>query len=503
MRHLIKKQVIELKLVTDIDIFSVQDSANRFYYDTILPALEKILNGLTDESHIIQMEKLEIDLGAIAWEDNQDSIKMNEIYMKIENAALGAVRQLRENSQMKGFREAGSINPEKTIGQNASEAWLYYIQNGYLPWNVNVVNEQWRLHVLETLAIDHTMVSKLRSLIDSDENALHRLMNDHPVSFLVNLMEALTATNQRVLPSRINEIEWLFEKGIKKPLQQEDKPVDKTTVWIWELFFKGTVKGLSHEDITEKIVKEKWTVKELDEVNLLKEDVPGLWPVIEIIYQGQDAAVNNSIDAGNVNKNVEMPVDRDLPNTVTGKRVNEDKNDIRNNEPGVTTEGIFASYAGLIILHPFLRHLFLRTVLIKNGSFINRAAQEKAIWLLYFVATGNESGEEHQLVVPKILCGYPLECSPDNREELDEASKAEAIDMIKAAIEQWPKLGNTSVEGFRETFLSRNGKMYKKNDEICFAIEPRSYDMLLDTLPWNLSMVKLPWRYELIKVEWR
>jgi len=139
MRHLIKKQVIELKLDTDIDIFSVQDRANRFYYDTILPALEKILNGLTDESHIIQMETLEIDLGAITWGDNQDSIKMNEIYRKIENAALKAVRQLRENSQMKGFRETGSINPEKTIGLNAFEAWLYYMQNGYLPWNVNGV----------------------------------------------------------------------------------------------------------------------------------------------------------------------------------------------------------------------------------------------------------------------------------------------------------------------------------------------------------------------------
>jgi hypothetical protein len=503
MQHIIRKQVIELTLDTDRNIFSVQENANRFYYETILPALEKILDGLTDENHIIQMERLEIDLGAIAWGYNQESIKMDEIYSKIEKAARNAVRQVRENGNARGFSEGGSKSMGKTKARSNAEAWLYYMRYGYLPWNVVEVNDQWRLHALEILATDHAMVTELRSLIESDHNAILRLINDHPVSFLVKLMEVITAANQGLLPSMIQEMEQLFGTGTKMVFQPDDKPAGKTVSWIWEEFFKGTVKGLSRDHITEKILEKKWIGRATNKEILVKDNVPLLWPVIENIQHSRATAINTSEVESNTDKNVQIPGDRDIQNKETGKKENEDKKGTVTIDAGLTTEGIFATHAGLIVLHPFLSQLFLRTGLVTNGNFMGRQEQEKAIWLLHFVVTGNESGEEHQLVVPKILCGYPLEWSPADSAGLDETSKTEAIDMIKAAIEQWTKLGNTSVEGLRETFLSRNGKMYKKNDDTCLAIEPGSYDMLLDSLPWNLSMIRLPWIKGLIRVEWR
>jgi hypothetical protein len=64
-------------------------------------------------------------------------------------------------------------------------------------------------------------------------------------------------------------------------------------------------------------------------------------------------------------------------------------------------------------------------------------------------------------------------------------------------------LKGTSIDGLRETFLQRNGKLFTKNDNLALQIEQSSIDMLLDHLPWNLGIIKLPWMKDLLKVEWR
>jgi hypothetical protein len=38
---------------------------------------------------------------------------------------------------------------------------------------------------------------------------------------------------------------------------------------------------------------------------------------------------------------------------------------------------------------------------------------------------------------------------------------------------------------------------------IGLEVAPRTYDMLLDRLPWSISLVKLPWMTAPIHVDWR
>ena len=106
--------------------------------------------------------------------------------------------------------------------------------------------------------------------------------------------------------------------------------------------------------------------------------------------------------------------------------------------------------------------------------------------------------------MPKILCGLPLhEVVSDASFILSSAEKEEALNMMSAAIEQWPILQNMSPEGLREGFLAREGKLAVTDFGIVFTVESGAIDVLLDHLPWNLSLVKLPWLNKLIRVEWR
>jgi len=170
----------------------------------------------------------------------------------------------------------------------------------------------------------------------------------------------------------------------------------------------------------------------------------------------------------------------------------------------ITQEGLFCQYAGLVLLHVFFTQLFNRLHLLDNGDFRDIDCRGKAIVLLYFIAAGKTAATDHELVVPKVLCGMrPEETVSDESFFLTDAEKEEGLNMMHAAIEQWEIIHNTSPEGLREGFLVRNGKLQYGENGITFRIESKSIDMLLDQLPWNLSLIKLPWLEKLIRVDWR
>lgn len=75
--------------------------------------------------------------------------------------------------------------------------------------------------------------------------------------------------------------------------------------------------------------------------------------------------------------------------------------------------------------------------------------------------------------------------------------------MLQAVISHWNALGGTSVQGLRETFLQREGRLQRDEDAWRLRVAPRPFDMLLDRLPWGYATLKLPWMKEVLHVDWR
>jgi hypothetical protein len=63
-------------------------------------------------------------------------------------------------------------------------------------------------------------------------------------------------------------------------------------------------------------------------------------------------------------------------------------------------------------------------------------------------------------------------------------------------------LKNTKPQTFQETFLRRQGRLYKRENRWELIVEKKAYDMLLTSLPWNISMIKLNWMSDRLVVEW-
>jgi hypothetical protein len=84
------------------------------------------------------------------------------------------------------------------------------------------------------------------------------------------------------------------------------------------------------------------------------------------------------------------------------------------------------------------------------------------------------------------------------------AEEEEAIALLEAVIRHWDAVGDTSVGGLRGTFLVRPGKLFQRgNGDDVLQVESRSFDILLDRLPWGIGMIQLPWMEKILWVEWR
>jgi hypothetical protein len=165
-------------------------------------------------------------------------------------------------------------------------------------------------------------------------------------------------------------------------------------------------------------------------------------------------------------------------------------------------DSIYIHNAGLVILHPFLSTYFNRLNMIKDGDFINSEFRHRAVHLLQYLAFGTEKNEEHELVLNKILCNIPIDEPIISGIMMTEFEKSVSAELINAVLVQWDKLKNTSAESFQASFMQRDGALSRIEENWNLKVENRGYDVLLNTLPWGLGMIKTPWMTEFIYVEW-
>lgn len=164
----------------------------------------------------------------------------------------------------------------------------------------------------------------------------------------------------------------------------------------------------------------------------------------------------------------------------------------------------YVQSAGVILFHPFLQRFFQNLGLCEEGVFIDETSRQRAVCLVHHLATGEVHTPEYQLVLPKFLCGMPLNAPIDHFIEIDAAEQSESENLILAAVKHWQALGKVSPDWLREMFIQRDGKLEKRETGWQLSVERKAQDILLDRLPhgWGLGIVKLPWMDGLLRIEW-
>ncbi|MDZ7695037.1 MAG: contractile injection system tape measure protein [Balneolaceae bacterium] len=170
---------------------------------------------------------------------------------------------------------------------------------------------------------------------------------------------------------------------------------------------------------------------------------------------------------------------------------------------GKDEKSFYIINGGLILLWPFLPKFFRSLELTADRKFIDQKSQVKAIHMLQYLASGEQSTYEYVMVLNKVLCGYPIGHSFSSKIEFTDHEIEEAEELLHSVINQLEVLKSTSVQGLRQSFIQRNARLTGKSDQWELQVESKGFDMLLDKLPWGISVARLPWMKKPIYVDWR
>ncbi len=193
------------------------------------------------------------------------------------------------------------------------------------------------------------------------------------------------------------------------------------------------------------------------------------------------------------------------------------------------TEEAWVYNAGLVLLHPFLVSFLERTGLVVNKKFVSLEAQQRAVHLLQYLVndgqqetgqetqqeTGQGSGQEirqetllespeEELFLNKLLCGLEPEFPIIPEIAITPEEEKECENLLQNVVQKWKALKNSSPEAVRSTFLRREGLITSEglSGGWKVIVERNTFDVLLDRLPWGISIFKMPWNSFLIHVEW-
>lgn len=162
--------------------------------------------------------------------------------------------------------------------------------------------------------------------------------------------------------------------------------------------------------------------------------------------------------------------------------------------------------AGLVLLAPWFARLFGMVGLLDkdNKHFKSDEAKVRGFFILQRLAsTEQRKWRDSELALSRIFVGLPFSTPLPEELELHK-EEIEAIESMLAGVKAyWKALKNTSIEGFQSSFIARSGSIEKRENSWLLHVELRSYDMLLDSLPWSYTPVRLPWLEECIDVIWR
>lgn len=415
----------------------------------IIPTVDEVLSRF--EGYSIDIERVDLDLG---------TVKKDEIPRVLRGLLEDEiVKRLYQDSEAEQF-SIGEGRPHKT--KNSSEPeWISYLYTGILPWTVEdsglELSEQLKQEVFSHLD-DRGWMASFFGRLSSDVAAIYRFLNLFDADKLRELLSAP-----------------FFAEALKKEVQdvltpQKLKSLDKHQLLALSY---ALIKGeeLKEEQIKEARIdqgktyeaeKEQQIVAQTNEVERLKESVSTL-----------DESVASM-------KQQLMMSDEEVE------------------------EHCLVDDAGLVILHPFLPALFERLgYLDEERKFVSLALQERAVHLLRWLAGYELPHLDYQMPLDKVLCDLPLAYPMGSEIEFTDMEKEEGRQVLRSVCQYWRPLNGTSPEGLQHSFLQRQGSIAYEDHTWIVRVEGQTLDILLDDLPWEISLLLLPWKEEMIIVEWQ
>jgi hypothetical protein len=472
--HIIHKLNLDIHVPDERLARSMYQRAGSILQDYVLPKLEMLLEQYDKEELHIRLDKLDIDLNADLTSSFEEMIKeqlANAIAKELEAAIQAEGGHIGERTNKKVKRP---VNKHERI----TEAFLWFLEYGTLPWWIadNTIFEQSQEIIDAITHTEETFIPLFKKKLEAAPVIQKRLLLQFDAVLLTYLFSLIMPLDTFTIAAR-------YEQKMAELLKGKFRRNDRQQYWaqVWTLYPVPELLATSSKQLKEKLnqlLLDKTAQREKEQQS------PDL--IIETLAT-EFSALNHKSDPGKEE---------------FGLKDKTDKTDYRETKLLKTEDGLLGRNAGLVLLHPFLQYFFKELGLLNNDKFLNNASRDIAVHLLHYLATGKEHAADFDLVFEKYLCGMNVSQVTYRFVTLSEQMKQEADILLQSVIKHWSVLKNTSVEGLREGFLQRKGKLVVAGSSARIIMEQNTLDILLQQVPWNISLLKLPWMNHLIHVEW-
>lgn len=535
-QHIIQKLTIEIGLPDRDGAFGLQTRITNDYQRLVLKSMSEVFDQLVSPNEFLSIDKLEIDLGRVGISD-LDYEFPGKIRKEIEEALAKLLNEARNtpggNAQVRVMTSEGDTITVRASLKNDSasffEALIHYLEFGLLPWASNKKEKPGLRFLLSEAMTHHPEELRIALTRFRDKPHVFRRL---ALQVKEDQLQYLAAILGSGFSSRLNEF-YRQLLALTKTLSKQDlksggvkmMEVNALKVFFWQealhyfskgntgsgkeeemLFLSGILKRLialtkikiakikraegDFEDLKKALKK----IKEIDEEQGLK--IKEVEEDTELKIKEVEEGAKSKIKE--VEEGPELKIKEELPETPEAE------------------EGIYIENAGMVILAAYLHGFFKRTGLVEGREFVSENAQWKAVHLLQWMVYGEkgmiekeaadkdeETTNEHELILNKIFCGIDIAEPVPLEIDLTESEKEEATQLLQSVIQNWSIINRISVHALQTTFLQKEGKL-KRVDKSwnLFIHRDSALDIIIDRLPWSISMIKLPWNKDMVYVEW-
>jgi contractile injection system tape measure protein len=507
--HIIHKQTIDIRFTDFTTANSWNATKQTETVEAMRRSIEQCFKVYDYTKEYLTIDKLELDLGVFSADELLNRLP-EKIYQELQKILSSYHVNLNDFAGGKVVEDISSINvwsapaadktrAERIVKNSELTAFLFFLEHGYLPWWYS--NEpNWNLEWIKELTEENWQ--ELRKILGRyDANtyeapAILRLISQFNDRFLIGLLNGLQ--HQESVEKGLSWLKHFYEtlQGVGSNSVQRESSLPSFSViqrHFWKKWLSYTVGRSAIPSLTSlfTLIKQPSSISLLlsgiDEDNEWINSVPEFW-LDELIQLKQEenkiiSVLNEAKEYINYAEN-EKSKKPDEANHI-------DKGDF-----------ILIPDSGLVLLHPFLPRLFEYCNWMNGKEFLNDEARYRAVNALHYMVTGNEEAPEYVLMLPKLLCGIPLEWPLELTHSLSDAEREACDELLIQVIGHWSALRNASPAALRETFLCRQGKLSLTDEGWRLEVQRRTEDILIDRLPWGFSMIKYSWMPRRLSVAW-
>lgn len=531
-KNIIHKQVIEI--ITD-NVTDAQDIERR-YKELIkqinTSSFENCFEDLLPPNQHLYIDRIEIDLGKFNKTNlfselgTQLSFALREAIKKNISQKSHLTSKIEKSTKTSSFDrqhatlekiEEGETSTSSSFLEGPFEIFVFFLEKGRLP---NWAPLDFSFEEDQVQAMNSLQQVQLKTVLQRSEQALLRFNSQFSVSFINRVLE-----NFMPVGSVFDYWRWVDKCLLPKA---QDKAYFKKIYWSYVLSEYIITIQENAAPISGKAEKVLFkALKKLPESLLIsmkslvvKEKIPK--PFHKHIINHLDKLIsgylsdNEKTKKGKSNLKSLSPIEGQMEVLNSSNSSSKSKTKNRGNQEGnlnkqveairkeisSNLEPIWINDAGLVILAPFITELFKTCDFLDKGNFKSLEMKARAVNVFGYLAHGENKVPEYQKLLPKLFCGLLWETVLPETSPISDKEKTNADKLLKAVVNHWKALGNSSPEAIQEAFIRRPGKLILGNPALMLEVEQKTQDILLKKLPWGFSMIKLQWMPNIVQVKW-